>query len=77
IVADERLPAICALFKDRCDTTVALADWAAAFYADINVSDADRTQHITDAVKPAIATLAEKLMTVAWDKASIAVMIKE
>ncbi|MGJ7501616.1 glutamate--tRNA ligase [Variovorax sp. ZT5P49] len=77
IVADERLPAICALFKDRCDTTVALADWAAAFYADINVSDADRAQHITDAVKPAIATLAEKLMTAAWDKASIAVTIKE
>jgi len=77
IVADERLPAICALFKDRCDTTVALADWAAAFYADITVSDADRAQHITDAVKPAIATLAEKMMTVAWDKASIAVMIKE
>ena len=77
IVADERLPAICALFKDRCETTVALADWAAAFYADITVSDADRAQHITDAVKPAIATLAEKMMTVAWDKASIAVMIKE
>jgi glutamyl-tRNA synthetase len=77
IVADERLPAICALFKDRCDTTVALADWAAAFHADINVSDADRAQHITDAVKPAIATLVEKLMSVAWDKASIAVTIKE
>ena len=77
IIADERLPAICALFKDRCDTTVALANWAAAFYADITVTEADRAQHITDAVKPAIATLVEKLMTVTWDKASIAVMIKE
>ncbi|SEJ56326.1 glutamyl-tRNA synthetase [Variovorax sp. OK605] len=77
IVADERLPAICALFKDRCDTTVALADWATAFYADIQVSDADRAQHITDAVKPAIATLAEKLMTATWDKPSIAGIIKE
>ncbi|QFZ83954.1 glutamate--tRNA ligase [Variovorax paradoxus] len=77
IVADARLPAICALFKDRCDTTVALAGWAAAFYADIEVSDADRAQHITDAVKPAIATLVEKLMTVAWERAAIAVMIKE
>ena len=77
IAADERLPAICALFKDRCDTTVALANWAAAFYADITVTEADRAQHITDAVKPAIATLVEKLMTVTWDKASIAVMIKE
>jgi glutamyl-tRNA synthetase len=77
IVADARLPAICALFKDRCDTMVALANWAAAFYADIDVSDADRAQHITDAVKPAIATLAEKLTTATWDKASIAVIIKE
>ncbi|RQO56191.1 glutamate--tRNA ligase [Variovorax sp. KBW07] len=77
IVADERLPAICALFKDRCETTVALAGWAAAFYSDIEVSDADRAQHITDAVKPAIATLAEKLMTVTWDRPSIAVIIKE
>jgi glutamyl-tRNA synthetase len=77
IVADARLPAICALFKDRCDTSVALANWAAAFYADIDVSDADRAQHITDAVKPAIATLAEKLTTATWDKASIAVIIKE
>lgn len=77
VMADERLPAICALFKDRCDTTVALAQWAKAFYADVHASDADRAQHLTDAVRPAIATLADKLKTVAWDKASIAVAIKE
>lgn len=77
IVSDERLPAICALFKDRCDTTVALANWAAAFYADITVTEEDRAQHITEAVKPAIATLAEKLITATWDKASISVMIKQ
>ncbi|OAK57058.1 glutamate--tRNA ligase [Variovorax paradoxus] len=77
IVADERLPAICALFKDRCDTTVALANWAAAFYTDISVTEEDRAQHITEAVKPAIAALAEKLITATWDKASISAMIKE
>jgi glutamyl-tRNA synthetase len=77
IGADERLPAICTLFKDRCDTTVALANWAAAFYADITVTEEDRAQHITEAVKPAIATLAEKLITATWDKASISAMIKE
>jgi len=78
IAADERLPSICALFKDRCETTVALADWAAAFYADVSASDADRAQHLTDAVKPAIATLAEKFASLAtWDKASIAAAIKE
>lgn len=78
IEADDRLAAICALFKDRCETTVALADWAAAFYADVQASEADRAQHITDAVKPAVATLADKLSTLpTWDKATIAVAIKE
>jgi glutamyl-tRNA synthetase len=77
IDADDRLPAICALFKDRCETTVALADWAAAFYADVTVSEADRAQHITDTVKPVIATLAEKLASVNWEKTSIAAGIKE
>jgi glutamyl-tRNA synthetase len=78
IAADDRLPAICGLFKDRCDTTVALANWAAAFYADVAPSETDRAQHVTDAVRPAIATLADKLANVAaWDKAAIAAAIKE
>jgi glutamyl-tRNA synthetase len=77
IEVDDRLPAICALFKDRCETTVALADWAAAFYADVAPSEADLAQHVTDAVKPVIATLAEKLASVAWEKVSIAAAIKE
>jgi glutamyl-tRNA synthetase len=77
IVPDDRLAAICALFKDRCDTTVALANWAAAFYADVHPSEADRAQHLSDAVRPAVAALADKLATVAWDKASIAAAIKE
>ena len=77
IVADERLSAICGLFKDRCDTTVALANWAAAFYADVSASEANRAQHITDAVRPAIAMLADKLSTVAWEKVAIASAIKE
>ncbi|WP_225784020.1 glutamate--tRNA ligase [Xenophilus sp. Marseille-Q4582] len=77
ITADERLPAICALFKDRCDTTVALAGWACAFYADVQIQEADRAQHLTEAVKPAIATLAAKLTEVSWEKAAIALAIKE
>ncbi|AMM23581.1 glutamate--tRNA ligase [Variovorax sp. PAMC 28711] len=77
IEADERLPAICALFKDRCETTVALAGWAAAFYADVTVTEADRAQHLTEAVRPAVAALADKLSGVPWDKASIAAAIKE
>jgi glutamyl-tRNA synthetase len=77
VVIDERLARICALFKDRCDTTVALADWAQVFYGDILVKSEDRSQHVTDAVKPALKLLAEKLASCGWDKASIAVAIKE
>ncbi|MDP1655117.1 MAG: glutamate--tRNA ligase [Hylemonella sp.] len=77
ITADERLPRICGLFKDRCDTTVALADWAQAFYADVTPKAEELAQHVTDAVKPALAQLVEKLSACAWDKASIAAAIKE
>jgi glutamyl-tRNA synthetase len=75
--ADARLATICGLFKDRCDTTVALADWAAAFYTDVTPSDAERAQHITDAVRPALQTLAAKLADCAWDKASLSAAIKD
>jgi glutamyl-tRNA synthetase len=76
IVADDRLVGICALFKDRCDTLVALADWAQAFYADVQPSDADLAQHVDDAVRPVIVQLAEQLQACAWDKANIAAAIK-
>jgi glutamyl-tRNA synthetase len=77
ITADARLPAVCALFKDRCDTTVVLAEWAAAFYADVQVKPEDLTQHVTDTIKPVLQTLSEKLNTCAWDKIAIAAAIKE
>ncbi len=78
IDADARLPEICALLRDRCDTTVALAAWAARFYADVTPAPADVAQHVTDAVRPALVTLADKLEHVAvWEKASIAAAIKE
>ncbi len=77
IDADDRLARMCALFKDRCDTTVALADWAARFYADLVPGADEMALHVTDTVKPAIRLLAEKLTACAWDKASIATAIKE
>ena len=74
---DDRLAAICGLFKDRCDTTVALAHWAAAFYTDVTPNAAEKDQHVTEAVKPALALLAEKLANCVWEKASISAAIKE
>jgi glutamyl-tRNA synthetase len=77
VAADDRLARICALFKDRCDTTVALAQWAMAFYADVTPNADERAQHITEAVRPVLATLSAKLAACAWDKAAIAAAIKE
>ncbi len=77
IEADERLLRICALFKDRCDTTLVLTDWAAVFYADVQPSGTDIAQHVTDAVKPALGILADKLSACPWDKASISTVIKD
>jgi glutamyl-tRNA synthetase len=76
-VVASHLPQVCGLLKDRCDTTVALATWAAKFYSDVAVDAAEKAQHVTEAVQPAIAMLKEKLETCAWDKASIAAAIKE
>ncbi len=75
--ADDRLSRICALFKDRCDTTVALADWAAAFYGDVTPGVDELTHHLTDAVKPALVVLSQKLSSCVWDKPSIAAAVKE
>ncbi|MGS5088338.1 glutamate--tRNA ligase [Hydrogenophaga sp. A37] len=77
ITADDRLARICGLFKDRCDTTVALAGWAAAFYGDVTPSAEELAQHVTELIKPALSTLAQKLAAGAWDKASISTAIKE
>ncbi|MCY7308622.1 MAG: glutamate--tRNA ligase [Rhodoferax sp.] len=74
---DERLPGICALFKDRCDTTVALAQWAVAFYADVHPQPGELAKHVTVLVQPALQLLHEKLAFCAWDKAGIAASIKE
>ena len=76
VVADERLASICGLFKDRCDTLVVLAQWISAFYLDVVPNAEEKAQHVTDAVKPALALLADKLATCVWDKPSIAAAIK-
>jgi glutamyl-tRNA synthetase len=77
VVADERLASICGLFKDRCDTLVVLAQWISAFYLDVVPNAEEKAQHVTDAVKPALVLLADKLAACDWDKASIAAAIKQ
>ena len=77
VQTDTRLAAICGLFKDRCDTLCVLADWAAVFYGDVSPKADEKAQHVTDAIKPALALLVEKLAQCEWDKAAIAAVLKE
>ncbi len=77
ITTDERLPALCGLFKDRCDTTVALADWVQAYYADVQPGADDLAKHVTDTVQPAIARLRDKLAAADWTTPAIAAAIKD
>jgi glutamyl-tRNA synthetase len=78
IATDDRLPAICGLFKDRCDTLLVLADWAAAFYNDVTPQAEDMAKHITPAVLPALDALAAKLGALTeWSTAAVSAAFKE
>jgi len=74
--ADQRLQRLCALFKDRCATTVELADWIGMYFVDVQPRAEDLASHVTDAVKPALVALRDRLSDAAWDKGSIAAAIK-
>ena len=74
--APQRLEALCALFKDRCSTTAVLADWLTMYVADVQPSAEDLAAHLSDAVKPALAALADALEGASWDKAGISAAIK-
>jgi len=72
-----QLKPMVALFKDRCSTTEALADWLTMYFVDVQASADDLAAHVTDSVKPALATLADKLSAIEWNKAAISAAIKE
>ncbi|MBK1715423.1 glutamate--tRNA ligase [Rubrivivax gelatinosus] len=73
----DQLTHAAALFKDRCTTVVELADWAEMLYVPIKPRDEDLQAYVTEAVKPAIRVLRERLTEVAWDKATIAAAMKQ
>jgi len=77
LLTDERLVGICGLFKDRCDTLVALAGWVRAFYEDVQPKAEDVAQHVTPAVAPALDILSAKLQDVEWTAAAISAVFKQ
>ncbi|PXW98769.1 glutamyl-tRNA synthetase [Sphaerotilus hippei] len=78
VPADDRLVALCALFKDRCSTTVELADWLSVYFVDVQPAEADLATHLNDVSRPALVALRDRLARLpAWDAASINQAIKE
>ena len=78
IAADERLPRICGLFKDRCETLLDLARWARAFYVDgIERNAEDYAKHVTEAAAPVLDAFAAAMQAVEWNKEAIAAAIKD
>ncbi len=75
--AAETLRRMCALYKDRCTTTVELAQWLAMYFAPVSPSAEDVAAHVTDAVRPALRTLSRGLAGIEWNKVAIAAAIKE
>nr|WP_316639447.1 glutamate--tRNA ligase [uncultured Roseateles sp.] len=76
--ADALLEQRVALFKDRCATLVELADWLKSYFQPVQAAEAELAQHVTEAIRPAVAALADKLESLAvWDKAAVQGAIKE
>jgi glutamyl-tRNA synthetase len=73
---DERLAAMCRLFKERCATTVELAHWLAMYFAEVAPSADELAAHVTGMIKPALAALAARLDDAPWDAAGIQQAIK-
>lgn len=71
------LPTVLGLMKERANTINELADAAMLFYRDPQPDAEQLALHLTEAVRAALALFAERCATVAWDKASLAAMIKE
>ena len=73
---DLRLIEAIALFKDRCATTVEIAEWLLPYAIDTAPMAQDLAAHVTDSVKPAIETLCRALAQCEWTKPAIQQAIK-
>ena len=70
------LKGVVALVKDRAHTVHEIADAAMLFYRDDAPAAALLATHVTDALRPALSALRERLAGAAWERAAIAAEIK-
>ncbi len=71
-----QLPRVMALYKGRVANLNELADAAHPFCAALHPSPELLAQHLTEPVRAALATLAERLATVAWEAPALSSAIK-
>ncbi|MFC7288081.1 glutamate--tRNA ligase [Herminiimonas glaciei] len=71
------LAAVIALMKERVNTLNELAVAAMLFYRQPAADAALLAQHLTDAIKPALAQYVGQLKTVAWSKEALSATLKE
>ena len=69
--------AVIALMKERSNTINELADASMLFYRQPNPDAALLTQHLTDAVKPALTEYAAQCKSVEWSKPALSALLKE
>lgn len=76
IDAGAPLDQVIGLLKDRASTVKEIADNAAMFYREPVIAPDAFAQHVTDAVRPAIAELRAALESVEWSKEAISAALK-
>jgi glutamyl-tRNA synthetase len=75
--AGDRLTALCALFKDRCATTIELMEWLTMYVQHLHAPAEELAAQLTDVTRPAVLALAKHLESVAWEKDAISQAIKD
>jgi len=70
------LELVIGLLKDRASTVKEIAENAAMFYREPVIDPAALEQHVTDAVRPALADLRHALSEVEWNKEAISAAFK-
>ena len=68
--------AACALFKDRCDTVVELADWVSVLHLPVQPRPEDVSTYVVPTVVPALRDLRDALAAVTWQAGDIAQAFK-
>lgn len=73
---DAPLAAMCQLYRERCSTLVELADWLKMYFQPVTPAASEVELHMTDAIRPALLALKERLAESPWDQLSISACFK-